>query len=183
MANVNVAPQFIRPVIDGSPSSTQAVVNLSDVAVRMIGSGATATSLTGSTSETAMATVNIPANALGPNGIIRVQAFFSGMTSSANTKTVRVRFNGLSGTSMASIAFSTVTTGNIMATIQNRASVTSQVGWGFGCRGTDGIQSLTTATTASIDTKASVDLVISAQLASGAEAIVMDQFLVELIPG
>jgi hypothetical protein len=183
MANVNVAPQFIRPVVDGSPSSTQNIVNLSDVAVRMMGASATQVSLTGTTAETVMATVTIPANALGPNGMIRVQAFFSGMTSSANTKTIRYRLNGLSGTSMVSLPFSTVTTGNLQGYIQNRGSVTSQVGWGSGCRGTDGLQTQTGPNTGAIDTKASVDLVISAQLASGAEAITMDQFLVELIPG
>jgi hypothetical protein len=183
---VNYVEQNVKPVDDGSPSTTPSKININDQFARagyvLASSAAASATLTGTTNETAMATVTIPAAAMGANGRLVVTAFFSGMTSSANTKTPRFRFNGIAGTAHGSTSWTTKTTGYAMCVIHNRNSAASQHSYGVADRGTDFLQQSNAATTSTVDTSAAVDLVISMQLGSGAEAAVLDHYSVMIYP-
>jgi hypothetical protein len=143
----------------------------------ILGQSSVAVSHTGNTDETALATVTIPAGAMGANGRIRVEALWS-YPNSANNKTCRVRFGGLAGTAIhsavntASLAYKAMTEGG------NRNAANSQV-WppstlNVGASGGAPV-------TGAIDTAAAVSLVITGQLASAAETIVLESYLVELL--
>ena len=134
--------------------------------------------LTGTTSETAMATITLPP--LGPNSTLQVTTIWS-MPSSANNKTLRVRLGGLSGTAFAAPVLTTNTGATLIATIGNRNSTSSQVGISVSNRQTDTLQTAGSVVTASVDTSASVTLVISGQLASGAETLTLESYTVQLI--
>lgn len=141
---------------------------------------AVAASVTGTTSETTLATVAVPANALGPNGMLRITSLWS-FTSSANTKTLKVAFGGSNFvhiTPTATQSFQTVTT------IFNRNAANAQVGpitaagsgGGFGSLGS----SLFTAT---VDTTTSKDVQFKATLANAGESITLEAYLIELARG
>ena len=61
---------------------------------------ATPASVTGTTVETALATISIPGGTVAQHGRVRVKTLWS-MTSSTNGKTPRVRIGGLAGTELA----------------------------------------------------------------------------------
>lgn len=134
---------------------------------------------TGNTSETALATIAIPAAAMGANGFVRVTFVFS-HTNSGNNKTIRVRFGGLSGTVYLSTVNTTTTTGRAEVEIFNRNSASSQVGFltasaGFSLGLAAGI------VTSAVDTASAVDLVISGQLASSGETVSLESYVVEVV--
>ena len=62
-------------------------------AAGVLAQSAAASSVTGTTAETILASVAIPAGYLGPNGTLRVTTLWS-FPNSANTKTIRVRLGG-----------------------------------------------------------------------------------------
>lgn len=140
-------------------------------------SGAAA-SVTGTASETALATIAIPAGLMGTDGQLRVRALFTG-TNSANAKTMRVRFGGISGTEYYGAAVTT--TPQLQGTwfIANRGAANSQIGFvststGFG-------NSSDANVTSSVDTSADTTLVISAQLANSGETYTLASYSVELL--
>jgi hypothetical protein len=187
---INYVEQSIKPIDDGSPSTTPSKTNINDAIAALqlrgylLASSAVASSAhTGTTAETAIATVSIPAGAMGPNGMVRIRTYWSGMTSSASAKTVRHRFGTIAGTSHAPMIWTTKTAGSGVCTIQNRNATNSQLGTGVADRGTDLLQSTLAATTGAIDTTAAVSLVISAQLADGGEAMVLEYYHVEVFYG
>lgn len=136
-------------------------------------------SVTGTLSETTLATITIPAGAMGVNGSVRVRARFS-YTGSTNNKAVRVRFGG------AQLLFvdNANTAGNIGAQllfdIANRGATNSQIG---GSAGTGGVNAqIQNAFSASaIDTTAAVNLTLTAQLANTGETITLESYTVEIL--
>lgn len=139
-----------------------------------LGQSAVAASNTGGTTETTLATITIPAGAMGANGRIEVRALFS-VTNSANTKTLRVRFGG---TTFASSAVTAVGSAPLLMNVANRNAANSQVGTlgtGFG---TASGAAITTA----IDTTAAVNITITGQLGLGTEAITLESYQVLLYP-
>lgn len=142
--------------------------------VRVLAQSSGPVSLTGTTAETAMATITIPAGAMGANGRIEVWAQYT-YPNSANSKTIRGRFGGLGGTTIQSAAPTTTTSQSLIFYVQNLNSVSSQIG---------GV-ALTTATSASspaVDTSAAVDLVMSGQLANSSETLVLQAYRVLIYP-
>lgn len=135
-------------------------------------------SLTGSTSETVLKTVTIPANSLGPNGVLNV-TFFVSYPNNANTKTLRIRLGGIGGTIVLADAPTTTTSTRYNRTIQNRNSLTSQIAGtgGGGGYGSSGSAILTSA----INTANAFDLVITGQLADGADTLILESALVEIL--
>lgn len=143
----------------------------------VLGASGVAVSHTGNTNETTLATVAIPANSLGPNGIIEVYTQWS-WTASANGKTARVRLGGVSGTIFCAMAAqaSSASLRDFRA-IQNRNATNSQIG------GASAVQFANTSgavVTGSIDTTAAVDLVISGQLSDGTETIALQSYWVKV---
>jgi hypothetical protein len=142
-------------------------------------SGAAATAHTGTTSETAIVTLPLPASTLGTDGIIRVRTFWT-VTNSANVKTARVRLGGLAGTLMQTAPVTTNATMITETLIFNRASSASQYASGFANRGTDGLQQTTTVQTGTVNTAVAQDLVITAQLASAGESMTLEAYIIEI---
>lgn len=145
---------------------------------KVLGCSAVAVPLTGSTSETALATVTIPAGAIGANGLLRVTLLTS-HTNNANTKTIRVRLGGIGGTAFISVANTATLSMFFDRTIANRNSQSAQV-----AAAASSINAYSASgsapTTGTVDTSASQDLVISGQLQAGADTMTLESYLVEL---
>jgi hypothetical protein len=132
---------------------------------------------TGDTAETTLATVTVPAGALGPNGTLRITTLWSN-TNSANNKTFKVK---LAGTAYGSLVSATTVITRDQRMIHNRGTASSQIGMpgtvgGFGSSGV-------AAVTSAIDTSQSQDITFTAQLALGTETITLESYLVEVLPG
>lgn len=149
---------------------------------RVLAASAVAVPHTGSTAETTLAAIAIPAGAMGANGIVRIEAMFTA-ASNANSKTAILRFGGTGGVAVMSTAWTTQVQARFARTIANRNAANSQVvgshnnsgGWGTGGGGA--------ITTGAIDTASTVDLLIRGQLANAADTITLESYVVELFHG
>lgn len=116
---------------------------------------AVAVSLSGTTTETTLATCPIPANAMGLNGALRftVQQAF---TNSANTKNF---YTYLGSTLFHTTSGTTTASNSVLYLIRNRNNAASQIGmypWGQGFPGSFS----TAAVTGTVDTSVAVNLTI-----------------------
>jgi len=143
---------------------------------RVLAQSSVAVSHTGTTTETTLATVTIPAGAMGPNGRVRITTFWT-YTNSANTKTLRVRFGGASGASYLAHNITATATLRHQTEICNVNAANSQVGslnTSFGAS-TDAVLNST------VDTTSAVDIVFRCQLANAGEIVTLRSYLVELL--
>lgn len=146
--------------------------------VVILGASGTLVSGAADTNENTLATIVVPAGAMGINGIVRVTTLWT-VTNSANNKTLRVRFGG---TAFLDVTVTTVAAVSDLRQIQNRASAASQIGKPVGGMGAGGWGTATSAvTTATVDTSAAVSITITGQKASAGETISLESYLVELI--
>lgn len=148
------------------------------VGIIVLGRSAPDASATASTNEETLATVAVPANAMGPNGRLRITTQWS-YTNSANDKTFRVKLGG----SLVSATIQTTTTwARIQSEVINRNSASSQrvptQGTGFTGLGSAGTASATIA----VNTTQAQDLTITGQKASAGETLTLESYLVELLP-
>lgn len=139
------------------------------------------------TTEDILATISIPAGALGINGWIRLTTAYT-QTNNANAKTYRTRFSGLSGTVVSADNATAQAIFRRMYLMANRGVTNSQV-WnsagtndeagtgGLGIKG--GIYAL--ATTA-VDTTVVSTIVITGQKAVSGDTLTLESYLVELFP-
>lgn len=146
---------------------------------RITGQSAVAAALTGTTAETVLASVSIPAGAMGPNGVIRITAEWS-YTNSANNKTLRTRLGaGLSGTMFDSIVPTTNAFQRRQCDIKNRNANNAQMAppsayvAGFGT-------STGAILTGAVDTSAAQILALTGQLANASETITLESYIVEI---
>lgn len=135
---------------------------------------------TGDTNETILATITVPANAMGPNGRVIV-TYIGSVTNNGNNKIFRIRFGGIGGTVFDQVTLTTSPSVRVQKEIINRNSAMSQVGMvatigGFGSSGT-------AITTGSVDTTDAVDIVITGQLANGTDTIALEAYRVEVVYG
>jgi hypothetical protein len=146
---------------------------------RVLAASAVAATHTGTTAETALATVAIPAGAMGPNGILRVTLLWS-YSNSVNGKTKRVRLGGASGAVLMQHLNSTSVAIRHHLLIQNRNAETAQIAGQI----TGGLAASSVANaTSSVDTSAAQDLVITAQLANAGESVTLESYVVEVAYG
>lgn len=144
---------------------------------RVLGASGAAVTRTGDTNKTAMATIVVPAGAMGVNGILRTTIHISALTNNANAKTLTV---DLGATAFNAPSFPSVVSARIQSQISNKNSQSAQSGmtsantvsWG-----TAGGASVTGAE----DTSTAKNLIISGTLASGADNMTLDSYLVELL--
>jgi hypothetical protein len=172
-AFVRDAPQFYA--YDGASWRAEAALAS---AWRVLAASAVAVSHTGDTDETALASIDLPGGAMGPNGALRVSTQW-GYTNSANSKTKRYRLGGLGGSTIMAITANTSASAQHQRTIQNRNAEDAQVSAGAGFGNSFGMSGNTPATTA-IDTSADQTLVISGQLANAGETLTLESYLVEV---
>lgn len=147
---------------------------------RLLGASAVKADLTGTTAETALATVPVPGGALGLNGGLLIYTSWS-YTNSANNKTARIRFGGLTGTQYYNNPQTTSLSMHILHRIRNRNSASSQVGGSSATGGIGGVSSGVLVTSA-LDTTLPQDIVLSGQLQVGTESISLESYEVWLLP-
>lgn len=140
---------------------------------RVLAASSVAVPLTGTTSETALATITVPAGTMGANGFLIVTSYWS-YTNSANNKTIRARFGG---TAIAANVVTTTASAPFHLTIGNRNSASSQIiGMGTGLiAATSGALG-----TSSQNTAGAIDLTLNGTLASAAETITLESYIVQL---
>lgn len=142
----------------------------------VLAQSAVAVPLTGSTTETALATIPIPAGTMGANGGLRIRAKFS-FPSSANNKTIKIKFGALVA---ETIVITTNTTVLIDTEVMNRGGAASQAGATVRVYNSGTTQRLDT--TGTVDTTADVSLQITGQLALGSETLTLESHQVLLYP-
>ncbi len=135
--------------------------------------------LTGTTSETTLASIVLPARALGKNGALRIVTLWS-MTSSANNKTPRIKLGGT--TFVAPVYGTGVTSLQHFAMLRNRGAANSQVAHASTTQNVFGAGAGSAVTTGAVDTAADQPLVITGQLALGTETLTLEAFTVEVLP-
>lgn len=145
---------------------------------RVLAASALAASITGSTSKTALATINVPAGAMGANGRLRVTTHFA-ITASANTKTLSFELGGSAFYSRAESGV-TVAAYRDQREIVNRNNASSQVSWRSTSIGGFGGGTAAT-TTGAVDTASAQQLIIYGQLANAGETITLENYIVELL--
>lgn len=149
----------------------------------VLGLGGAAITSPADTNENVLATVTVPAGALGPNGALRITSLWS-FTSSANNKTPRIRLGGLSGTVYMGPTITTSVGLFQEVMIFNRGAANSQVGFAAASTsaGGWGLSSASANVTSAVDTAAGTTLVLTAQKASAGETLTLEAYLAELLP-
>lgn len=147
----------------------------------VLGRGSTSVSHTGNTSETVLATVTLPAAAMGPNGRVNGKCTFN-FTNSADSKTLRVRLGGIGGTMFSEVVRGAGDQGYTFAFgFANRNANNSQVG--DNVLNSNGFGTHTSALpTGAIDTNSTQTIVITGQLASAGNTISLESFQIDLFP-
>ena len=134
-------------------------------------------SYTGGTAEVTLATISVPANAMGPNGRIELKVRWS-FTGANGTKAMKVK---LAGVTIANNGSAPTRTGyRQFVEIQNRASASLQFAAVENADNT-AAQAYSTVTSA-VDTAANQDVTITAQLANAADTVTLESFQVILYP-
>ena len=124
---------------------------------------ATPVVLTGTTSETTLLTITIPAALMGLIGRLNMLSFFA-LTNNANNKTLRAKI-GANSLNVASAASLNATGFNFWLLNLNSATA----------------QRNNTAASFAIDTTVSMDLIITGQLANAADSMTLNAVTLELI--
>lgn len=139
---------------------------------RVLAQSSVAVSHTGNTAETTLASVVIPGGAIGPNGRVRITSLWSG-TNSANAKTMRHKFGGVNYFAQ------NMTSQNCWRhenEIGNRNVVNSQIGNGNNAFGSMSVP----PNSSTVNTDSDVTILFTGQLASVAETVTLESYLVEL---
>lgn len=140
-------------------------------------------SVTGGTGETTLATVTIPAGAMGPNGVLKITSRWTCGANNANSKLARVRLGGAAGTQVLNAEFASTLGGFTVREVQNMNSQAAQdVSLGLA---TPNAYTSTTAAlvTGTIDTSVAQDLVFQGQLAVGSDTLTLRSYRVEVMYG
>jgi hypothetical protein len=128
------------------------------------------------TNENTLATITVPAGAMGDSGSVRVTCVFS-YTNSGNSKTLRVKFGGVT---YASQGATTTAIQSFIVGISNRTNAT-QVGW-FPINPNQLSGQSGSPITSSVDTTAAVTILITGQKATAGETLTLERYSVELLP-
>ena len=151
--------------------------------VQVLAKSGAAVAAPADTSENALATITVPANVMGTNGVLRIRFFFT-YTNNANSKTLRLRYSSISGGTPIAVARTTQLASFFEVQIANRNATNSQVHTGI--TGTHGDGTITTysgVSTTAVDTTAATTLVITAEKATGTDTVTLESYSVELMPG
>jgi hypothetical protein len=145
----------------------------------LLASSAVAIPHTGTTNETALVTLSLPA--LSPNAGIVVRTRWA-LPNSGNTKIARHRLGGIGGSVLGTVSYTTNTFGQLETTTVNRNSAASQYNISHGTRATDVVTTTAVSSPTTVNTAVSQDLVISSQLQSAAETHTLESYEVWLLP-
>lgn len=141
-------------------------------------------SVTGTTTETVLATYTLPANLVAPWSTIEIFHNWS-YTNSANSKTLRLKHaavgGGITGDTYYSCASTTTATLQAFSAIRCNNSMSLQKGWGIGSTGPGGfgtISSTLRAFTRGLTSASDINL--TAQLANTGETITLTGYSIVL---
>lgn len=144
---------------------------------QILSQSAVAASHTGDLTETTLATITLPAGAMGANGKVEIQARWS-FSGTAGTKTPKIKFGGTA--IIASNVGATITAYRHNSEVANRNATNSQYTFVDGMNSS--AASLMTTGTLAIDTTASVSITITGTLANAADTITLESYQVLLYP-
>lgn len=151
--------------------------------IYLLAQSAVAVPNTGNTTENTLTTITVPANAMGPNGSVRMVAVFSRNSGGTADVRPRIRFSGASGTQYATLAITTANlTTKLQVDIANRNATNSQVGGPAGGSGgwsTSGSANITSAE----DTTAATTIVVTGQNTNSGDTLTLESYRVELFYG
>jgi hypothetical protein len=145
----------------------------------VLASSATAVAGGADTNENTLATITIPAGAMGPNGIIRLTLRVT-YTNNGNNKTFRARWSGGAGTVVWGPTRTTQLGSTTTIWITNRAATNSQAYSSVSNNDASTADGNAGGTT-SVDTTAQTTIVITAQKASAGDTAQLEYYLCELI--
>lgn len=142
----------------------------------VLAQSAVAVSKTGDLVEATLASITIPAGAMGLNGSLRLTTVWS-MTNNANIKNVITKWGG---TNIATLPCASMATYREQRQINNRNAANSQVSFvsSFGGWSNSGVA----IGTFTKDTTQDQALAIAVQLANAADTITLEAYTLELIP-
>ena len=131
--------------------------------------------LTGTTSETTLLTVNIPAGLIGVSGKVKMYPLYS-MTNNANNKTLRVK---LGGSTAYSIVVASSSQSSALVIIRNIGSESVQksstaVVAGLG-------NNSAALTSLAINTSVATTITVTGQLANSADTMTLEGFFMEIV--
>lgn len=149
--------------VDGLPLATPVVEYMSAVA----------SSITGTTAETTLGTVTIPAGLIGANGQVEVVTAWT-VTNSANNKVMKVVFGG---SNIMATTVTTVATQQTYQRIANRNSEEAQVS--FSPFSVSGLSNTSTAiSTFTVNTAVDTVVNFTGTLANTGETITLESYIV-----
>jgi type IV pilus biogenesis protein CpaD/CtpE len=128
------------------------------------------TALTGTVSETILATVTLPAGRLNKDGRLTVEGFLTA-TNNANAKTLNVRLGGIAGTVLYTTSVASVAQADFRLLIANRGATNSQIAWKSGAA----------KTTAAVDMSVTQDLVITMTLGNAGDSVTLEDYVVQVV--
>ncbi|WIA57837.1 hypothetical protein N6H05_08585 [Sphingobium sp. WTD-1] len=140
--------------------------------------GAASAALTGGTAALDFVTVTLPGGALGPNGSIEIETYWT-CTENANTKTVSIT---LDGSVMQTFGLTTNGKAGALMRLANRNSASAQL---ISRNATTSPYGSSTVAhgTAAIDTSVDKVLTIRGQLANGADSLTLEGYIIKVFPG
>lgn len=130
------------------------------------------------TNENTLATITIPGGAMGPNGFVRIMTLWS-QTNNANVKTVRVKFGG---TNFLGLPVTSTATTQIITTVRNRNSASSQVGYAIDTASNFG-STTSAAATSAVNTGSDVTVLLTVQKATAGDTMTLEGYIVEVVYG
>lgn len=171
-------------VTDGGTGASTARAAAANLGVPyVLCQSAVAVSAPADTSEDTLYTCTVPANAIGPNGSLRVSLTWTRAGAGGNN-TMRARFSGGAGTVfMGRVLGGTYNGFNQVALLSNRNATNSQIS--SQDNNSDSYVSSTGVTnaTSAVDTTASTTVVITCQKASAGDTCTLLRVLIELLYG
>lgn len=149
----------------------------------VLGVSGTTVSHTGDTAETILGTVTIPADMLGPDGLVIPDAIWACSPASVFSKSFKTRFGGIGGTAYGSVnAGATTLSCHTAPHIYSAGATNAQVGLPVNLSGGFG-NSASALLTSAVDTTAAVDIVFTGQLADSSESVSLKGYSVTLVVG
>jgi hypothetical protein len=143
-----------------------------------LAASAVQSSNTGNINETTLASVALPAGAVGPNGILRIFSLWS-FTNNANSKTPRVKIG--SANNLFNAVQTSVACLQLMSVIRNRNDQAVQVGQARNLAAAGGSTQAIASFT--IDMSSSQTIDFTGQLTNVADVIALEAYSIELLYG
>lgn len=164
-----------------SPTSGGVVASAASKIPKVLFCSGVAASITGTTTETVLATYTLPANTLPANGVLRITTLWSSINN-GNIKTAKIRFNGISGSVLFTGVMTSRGVGQMITYIYANNSTSAQK-WLGGTTFSDSAYGALNATmpTSSVNTTSNVDIVFTGQLTNSADTISIESIFIELI--